>query len=153
MNDTMVAGLPLGEWMKQVEVVPGGFAVEHPDLRDVVGLFFAVQDSRIVFVGQGTETGKGRGLYKRLMDFLRDGESGRKHFGGRMIYASRHKLELRVLITGDDKRSGGLAKQLRKAMIALHRPDWNKAKRRSPKLRLIAAAPPSVETNIRTKAA
>ena len=140
-NGTIVADQPLSEWLDGSEPIPGGFARGHDRLKGKVGLYFAVLDGRIVYIGRAVELRNG-GLYKRLADFWRDGDSGRKHYAGRMIHEHRDTLDLRVLITGEDGRAVGLAKLLRAPLIALHKPIWNMRRPKGPKLKIVRSTKP-----------
>ena len=145
--DTVVAGKPLSEWIDQFVIVPGGFATPQDHLKGKVGLYIAVLDGQIMYIGRAVECGN-NGLYKRLADFWREGDSGRKHYAGKMIHEHRGRLELRVLVTGDDGRAVGLAKLLRAALIALHKPIWNIRRPKGPELKIVRSTKPGSAANL-----
>ncbi|MBA2935307.1 hypothetical protein HZF05_14560 [Sphingomonas sp. CGMCC 1.13654] len=149
-----MADRTLAEWEKEWEVIPGGFRADRSHLRKDVGLYCAVQNRRIVFIGRATEWKNG-GLAKRIADFSRQSGSARDHHGGERIHDNLDGLELRVLITGAGKEAAEIAKLLCPPMIALHRPAWNVRRRRSGKLKLVASGSPAVAapTAARAKAA
>lgn len=138
---TVVAGKPLSEWMEQFVIVPGVFASPQEHLKGKAGLYIAVLDGQIVYIGRAVELGN-NGLHKRLADFWREGDSGRKHYAGRMIHEHRDRPELRVLVTGDDARAVGLAKLLRAPLIAWHKPIWNIRRPEGPKLKIVRSTKP-----------
>ena len=75
-------------------------------------------------IGQATETNR-RGFTKRLSDFCRPGDSGRKHKVGQYIHANLGVLELGVLVTGNGREAAEIAAALKWPMIRRHQPVAN----------------------------
>lgn len=114
-------GMTLEEWDKWVKV-PGGLTQRQKQLRPNVGLFRMLLNGQIVVVGSGTD--KKHGIEKRLYDLSRPGNSSRDHHAGWLIHEHRAALVVEVLITGHGPLAQETAKQLKAAMIELHRPTW-----------------------------
>lgn len=65
------------------------------------------------------------GLPKRLFDFIRSGDSGRKHHGGQKIYEHRETLEVDVIVTGTDYQAGWTAQRVKGAFLGTRKPIRN----------------------------
>ncbi|TDW65029.1 hypothetical protein EDF57_103205 [Novosphingobium sp. PhB55] len=62
---------------------------------------------------------------KRLFDFIRPGDSGRKHYAGQKIFEHRETLEVDVIVTGSDHKAGWTAQSLKTALLKQKKPAWN----------------------------
>lgn len=89
-----------------------------------VGLYRAKLQGRIVYVGKAIEY-KNRGLRKRLSDYVRESDSGRKNKAGQYLHEHAHVLKIDILITGTDLRAAESARRLEHGFIFVHQPDWN----------------------------
>jgi len=124
MNDQKIGGKPLAEWDAEWTALEGGLRVPHPELRGKIGLFRTVLDNTVTYLGCATEA-KGRGLRKRLADFVRPSDNGRRHHAGKLIHKHRQQIRVEVLVVGEDYRASILALQLKNAFLAQDRPVWN----------------------------
>jgi hypothetical protein len=124
MQDQLIGGRALAAWNDEWTPLDGGLRVPHPELRGQIGLFRTRLGKVVTYLGCATE-GKGRGLRKRLADFVRPSENGRRHHAGKLIYEHRDQVQVEVLIVGEDYRAGIIATQLKTALLAQGRPAWN----------------------------
>ena len=106
-------------WVK----VEGSLRDPNPDLTGKVGLYRVRLMGRDMAIGRAIEI-KG-GLSKRLYDFGRPSDSGRKHRAGLLIHQHIDQIDVEVLITNDlSTNPVTLAKRLRGPMVDLHQPEW-----------------------------
>ena len=124
MNQQDIAGRSCAQWNRVWKTLEGGLLQRHEELGHDVGVFRIRLGKEVVYIGCGREYANG-GLMKRLFDFVRKGDSGRKHSAGRMIYEQREALEVDVIITGNDYAAGVTAQQLKNALVASKKPTWN----------------------------
>lgn len=111
-----------GDWVR----LDAGLRRTYPELRQQVGLYRFRLDGQIMGLGCGTEYQNG-GLAKRLRDFVREGDSGRKHYLGQQAYEHRGEVEVEVLVLGSDQAAAWTAKDLKLAYLKQHLPQWNVA--------------------------
>ena len=88
--------------------------------RDRIGLFKAVYDGRIVYIGMARERERG-GIGKRICDFLRSSKSARSHPAGEKLYGNSARVEIWGL---EIKKRSDILK-LRAAFIKHYIPEWN----------------------------
>lgn len=124
MTQQPIAGLTPAEWNQQWQTLEGGLSKRHDELREVVGVYRFRRRDEVVYIGCAREYAKG-GLKKRLSDFTRPGDSGRKHYAGQMIYEHRETLEVDVIVTGADYQAGWTAQRLKTALLGRRKPVWN----------------------------
>lgn len=89
-----------------------------------VGLYRAKLQEQIVYVGVASEY-ENRGLRKRLTDYVRESDSGRRNKAGRCLHRHAHVLEIDILTTGADSRAAEIARRLEHGFIFVHQPEWN----------------------------
>jgi len=78
------------DWQK----LPNGLASDLSDYKDKVGLYRMKNEAgEVVYVGRAVEHNNG-GLRKRLRDYTRESDTGRKHQSGQKIYANRVSAHL-----------------------------------------------------------
>lgn len=78
--------------------------IDASHLRHVVGLYKAVLNGKIVYIGRAVEYNNG-GLKKRLADYTRDSDSARKHKSGQLMHQNASDLKMYFMITGSDSES------------------------------------------------
>lgn len=98
--------------------------IENDDLRHKVGVYKADLNDKTVYVGRATEYNNG-GFKKRLSDYTRESDSGRKHKSGQLMHENASELKISIISTGSDKEASKRAKKLETEMIKKHDPDWN----------------------------
>lgn len=123
----LIAGMTPAEWNQQWQPLEGGLSRRHEELREAVGVFRIRRRNEVVYIGCAREYAKG-GLSKRLFDFVRSGDSGRRHYAGQKIYEHRETLELDVIVTGTDCKAGWTALTLKAALLKLKQPPWNRTR-------------------------
>lgn len=121
-NQLMIGGKALAAWNADWLPLDGGLGAPHPELRGKIGLFRTLLRGDVTYLGCATEK---RGLRKRLSDFVRPSENGRRHHAGKLIHEYRDQVQVEVLIVGEDYRAGIIATQLKTALLAQGRPAWN----------------------------
>lgn len=127
MTQQLIAGMTPAEWNRKWRPLEGGLSKRHDALREAVGVFRFRRRNEVVYIGCAREYAKG-GLMKRLSDFIRPGDSGRKHYAGQKIYEHRATLEVDVIVTGTDYSAGVIAQRLKGALLGMKKPAWNVAR-------------------------
>ncbi|MDB2046487.1 hypothetical protein ACSW8Q_17975 (plasmid) [Clostridium perfringens] len=90
-----------------------------------VGLYMMQIGSQVVYIGRAVEYNNG-GFRKRLSDYRREGNSARKHTSGRTINENLDKIQVSLLIVGQDEEAATVAKRLEPLFIGRYKPIWNK---------------------------
>jgi len=98
--------------------------VDASHLSHLVGLYKAVLNGKIVYIGRAVEYNNG-GLKKRLADYTRDSDSARKHKSGQLMHQNASDLKMYIMITGSDSDAANRARKLETEMINRYRPEWN----------------------------
>jgi hypothetical protein len=123
--DEAIAGRTTEEWDRRWVDVPGGFSVAHPELYGKAGLYRALEEGEVVFLGRSSAMRPENRLTKRLYDLRRPGDSGRRYRGGAFIHEHMDELGLQVLIVGNDQRACGDTVRLLRGMLSRRRPREN----------------------------
>lgn len=119
----LIDAMTIDEWDRKWDDVPGGLRRPQPQLRHTVGLYRLTLRGQIMALG--TAVDRSRGIAKRLADLGRNGDSGRNHHAGKLIFKNLDVLELEVLETGGNvEHAREIARQLRTPMIQRHHPVW-----------------------------
>ena len=118
-------GFSLSTWdRKWINIGPLESANLSP-YNNCVGLYRHLVDDKTVYIGRAIELGNG-GFRKRLSDYRRPSDSGRKHPSGQTIYANLHKITTYILVVGYDEDAIKRSIFLEKQFIAKYKPEWNK---------------------------
>jgi len=121
---TEIGKYPLYEWEMMWQPIGILDKVNLSSFNKSVGLYRAKLGSDVVYLGRAVEYNNG-GLRKRLSDYRRASDSSRKHKSGQKMYDHRRKLQIEIIVTGNDIEGAEIAKELEKEMIKLHAPEWN----------------------------
>ena len=124
MTQQLIAGRTPAEWNQEWTALEDGLSKRHDELRQAVGVFRLRRRNEVVYIGCAREYAKG-GLMKRLFDFIRGCDSGRKHYAGQKIYEHRTDLDVDVIVTGTDYPAGVIAQRLKGALLSVQKPAWN----------------------------
>ena len=89
-----------------------------------IGLYKAILNNKIVYIGRAVEYSNG-GLSKRLNDYVRNSDSGRKSAAGCKMHAYRGLLNIEILEIGDNENDVALVKLLERIYIYDLKPKWN----------------------------
>lgn len=89
-----------------------------------VGIYRHVVNGRTMYVGRAIELDNG-GFRKRLSDYRRDSNSGRKHTSGRIINDNLDAIVTYICVVGDTEEAVEETKRLEHEFIALYKPEWN----------------------------
>lgn len=127
MTQPLIEGMTPAEWNQQWQMLEGGLSRRPDELKGVVGVFRFRRKNEVVYIGCAREYAKG-GLWKRLFDFIRPGDSGRTHYAGQKIFEHRETLEVDVIVTGTDYKAGWAAQRLKAALLGKRKPVWNVAR-------------------------
>ncbi len=90
-----------------------------------VGVYKLVLNNQTVYIGRAIEFKNG-GFRKRLSDYRRPNNSGRKHQSGQLINKNISSLEVFIYKTGSDYAAARNAKKIEKNLILRYKPIWNK---------------------------
>lgn len=110
----------LSEWDGRWQHIGTLATAKLSQLSSSIGVYRALLEGKVVYVGRAIERHNG-GFRKRLRDYTRKSESGRKHRSGQRMHDNANLLEIEVLRT----KSVATAKVLEKHFIAKYRPSWN----------------------------
>lgn len=127
MTQILIAGRTPAEWNREWQPLEGGLSKRHDELREAVGMLRFRQRNEVVYIGCAREYANG-GLMKRLSDFSRTCDSGRKHYAGQKIYENRESIEVDVIVTGSDCKAAWTAQRLKGALLDIKKPPWNIAR-------------------------
>lgn len=114
-------------WEKRWKCIGKLKSAELTPYNHCVGLYKHVINNEIKYIGRAIELNNG-GFRKRLNDYRRKSDSGRKHKSGQKIYKNLDKIITYILIVGEDNESIELTKQLEHEFIAKYEPEWNDMK-------------------------
>jgi len=81
-----------------------------------IGLYKATENGTVKYIGRAIEYNNG-GFRKRLRDYVRPSDSGRKHQSGQSMNANAENLVIFILIVGNSAAQVETVKQLEKVMI------------------------------------
>lgn len=123
--DRRFGGKTCDEWLYEEKHIGILEASDFSAYSDFVGCYIARLRGRIVYVGRAMEANNG-GFRKRLNDYTRFSDSGRKHMSGRLMHEHSKELEISIIITGSDDEGADIAKKLEPLLIGKFRPEWNK---------------------------
>jgi hypothetical protein len=124
-REMTIGGKTLQEWEAGWQGRGSLADAELGGLSASVGLYRAKLSGRIVYVGRAVEYDNG-GLRKRLSDYTRESDSGRRHASGKLMNANAGDLTIDVLITGGDENAAEAARRLEAYFIGKYQPEWNK---------------------------
>jgi hypothetical protein len=120
-----IGGKSLQEWERNWNYLGTLSSVSSSHLSGSVGLYRAKLGGKVVYVGRAVEYSNG-GLRKRLSDYTRGSDSGRKHKSGQLMNQNADSLSIDVLVTGSDSEAANVAKKLEQYFIGTYSPEWNK---------------------------
>jgi len=123
--ETKMGTKTLNEWERSWAYLGPLSSLNLSHLSSSVGLYRAKLNGEIVYLGRAVEFSNG-GLRKRLSDYTRESNSGRKHQSGQKMNKNADDLEIEILVTGKDAEAAMIAKKLEPYFIGLYRPEWNK---------------------------
>lgn len=133
--DDQILGKALREWDDSWRRIPGGFEPKHPKLSSHVGLARAILKGKTMYILRGTED-RDRGIEKSLQRIRGKDQTGNRSYGAQMIRENIDVLDLEVLLVGEGYKASEAAKELKKALVKIHDPEWNRpARRRMQKIR------------------
>jgi len=117
-------GLSLNDWERKWRSIGTLSSLSLSGLSDKVGVYSARLNGKIVYIGRAVEYNNG-GFRKRLSDYTRDSDSGRKHKSGKLMYKNANDLQISIIETGSDSEAAEIAKKLEKFLIQKYAPEWN----------------------------
>lgn len=114
----------LSEWDKMWGCIGPLKSANLSQYSDCVGLYRHEVNKKVMYVGRAVEWNNG-GLRKRLSDYRRDSDSGRKHQSGQTINKNLDNIITYVLVVGKDEKAVEITKKLERLYIAKYAPAWN----------------------------
>jgi len=124
-NSRQTSAKSVRDWDKEWQPLGTLANVSLSHLSHSVGLYRASLNGEVVYIGRAVEYNNG-GLRKRLSDYTRASDTGRKHRSGQHMHKHAHELQMDILVTGSDAEAAKLAKKLEPQFVRLYRPKWNK---------------------------
>jgi hypothetical protein len=119
-----IGGRTVEEWDRMWQSVGVLADADLAPLNRSVGLYRAILHGQVMYIGRAMEWDNG-GFRKRLSDYRRDSDSGRKHGSGQKMFAQRDELWIEVLVTGEDAAAADVARRLEPLFVGKYRPAWN----------------------------
>lgn len=113
----------LGKFTVDKELKPGKISISY--LNKSVGIYKAILNNKVVYIGRAKEYKNGA-LRKRLMDYVRDSDSGRDTPSGKKMHENKDKIFIKVIVIGEGEECMETADYLEKLMIHKYNPEWNK---------------------------
>lgn len=123
INFNNLNGKTLSQWDSLWKSV-GTLSQKKFMLYKTIGLYKAILNNEVVYIGRAVEFSNG-GLSKRLNDYVRNSNSGRKSAAGCKMHAYRGLLNIEILEIGDDENDVALVKLLERIYIYDLKPKWN----------------------------
>ena len=120
----VVAGYTVAEWDETWNPIGCLKTVDLMPYKHCVGLYMLSIDDKIVYVGRAIELNNG-GILKRLTDYRRKSDIGRKSKSGKLIFNNLDKIVTDILIVGNTKEAIETTKTLEKIFISKYQPEWN----------------------------
>ena len=114
----------LNDWEKEWTNIGILANIDLSPFASSVGVYKASLNGKIVYIGRAIEFDNG-GFRKRLSDYTRESDSGRKHKSGKLMYEHADNLNISIITTGSDSESASIAKELERMLVAKHNPEWN----------------------------
>jgi excinuclease UvrABC nuclease subunit len=98
--------------------------VDFASFSKDVGIYRAILNGEIVYVGKATELHNG-GFRKRLRDYTRASDSARRYPAGRLMHQHRHEIDIQILVFDRHLDSLPRIEELEAALIRDFHPKWN----------------------------
>lgn len=114
----------IAEWNKKWTYAGILSKMKLTDFRNDIGLYSAVLDNEIVYIGRAIEYKNG-GFRKRLSDYRRPSNSGRKHKSGINMHKNNSRIYIFLLKVGSDNDAVLITKNIEKLFIEEYNPAWN----------------------------
>lgn len=114
----------VAEWNERWEPLAKAFGQPHPELVGVVGLFRTVLNGETMYIVCASET-KG-GIAKGLQRIKGPPQTGNDGYGAQMIRKNFDRVSVDVLRVDDDQDPSKVTKLLKRVMVNLYDPHWNK---------------------------
>lgn len=122
---TLVDGKLLTEWDMKWELLDNAFSEHKPELRHVVGLVRVHLMNEIKYIFRATEVPGG--ISKGLRRISGPPQTGNSGYGATMIRNNINQVKVDILPVQEGSASSEITKDLKKAMVKLHDPEWNRA--------------------------
>ena len=127
-GDPEIEGRKLNEWERRWQPVGRLQASDDPTEKSElwrernaeIGVYRILLGRKVMYIGKAEEVKNG-GFRKRLSDYTRKSDSGRKHASGQKIHANAQMLYVEIVSTA----TVAGAKRLEAILIAKYRPGWN----------------------------
>ena len=119
-----IGGYTIDKWDQQWQYIGVLESASLSEWNQSVGLYRARLNGEIVYIGRAVEWNNG-GFRKRLSDYRRDSNSGRKHGSGQKMFAYREQLQIEILVTGEDFDAADIARKLEPLFVGKYKPEWN----------------------------
>lgn len=124
-KEKLVAGKTLDQWDEEWKPLDGGFGKDHKDVYGYVGLYRAVENGNVKYIGNGVQYQRG-GLYRRLAVLRGKEQTGNSHYGAQRIREHIDTLALEILSVGKGGLNADYAKELKPLMVKRYDPIWNR---------------------------
>lgn len=124
-NTVLLDNKTVNEWEHEWNTLGCLSNINISSCDQSVGVLRARLSSKVVYIGGAIEWSNG-GFSKKLSDYIRDSDSGRKHGSGKKVYENRNSLIIDIIVTGSDENASEVASNLEKLLIMMYTPEWNK---------------------------
>ena len=121
----VIAGKTLEEWERDLDEIGILKKISLGKYNKDIGVYYFYLEDELVYIGRAIEYKNG-GFRKRLSDYTRKSNSGRKNKTGQKIHDYSHLLVTKILCVGRTKEDVDTVKKLERELIKLHTPSWNK---------------------------
>ena len=127
-GDPEIEGRKVSEWSRrwkpvgrlQMSADPMDKSELWRERNKEIGVYRLLLGGKVMYIGRAIEANNG-GFRKRLSDYTRKGNSGRKHASGQKLHEYAQVLDVEIIPTNTAKG----AVLLEHALVAKYRPEWN----------------------------
>lgn len=125
IQNDIIYGRPIQEWDKEWKHV-GLLSKENIfPYKGQIGLYRIFYGENKLYIGKATEIGDIKGIYKRLNDYIRDNDSGRKSIVAQEIHRDLKNATFDILLVGKDKEAVFAVAYLEQFFIDKYKPNGN----------------------------
>ena len=122
IRGTIVGGKTIAEWDVEWEHLANAFTVDHPELRNVIGLFRIQLHGQTKYIVRATEL-KG-GIAKGLKRISGPDQTGNQGYGANKIRENINQVTVEILRVYGVKDPSKVTKTLKAEMNKLYDPVW-----------------------------
>lgn len=139
MNEDILLGKSVSKWDDDwVDIGELNYS-NIEKYKGRIGIYRLLQEKAEIYIGVAKEIGNGKGLYKRLNDYIRKRSTSTESEAGIYIHDNANNLKVMILDIGDDIKAVWVAAYLELYFIDKYKPKYNSHGKRQEELNMIKA--------------